>query len=181
MRELFLACDPDTKSSAYAIVDAQGKLVSAWVVRSKNLESCSYQHAIHLPEVEAGVTYHTYVESQQFYNGDDPRKVKSMFQLARACGVIMMYVSQHFSQPSLILPRIWSKGKPKKHTSFWTLKNMGYSVKEAKGGYCYAEELLPLIPMGQQKHVVDAISIAQYAREQYQTKQALSAFKDKMK
>ena len=55
---------------------------------------------------------------------------------------------------------------------------MGYTVKEA-AGYCYAEELLPLFPKTQQKHLVDAISIAQYAREQHQLKTAITNSKNK--
>lgn len=176
----YAACDPDSKSSAYAIVDELGKLVDAWVVRSKGLEDCSLQHALHLPEVEEDVEYKAYVESQQFYNGDDPKKVKNLLVLARTCGVNMMYMSQHYGKPELILPRKWSKSRQKKHNQFWMIKKMGYTPKEA-AGYCYAEEMLPLFPKTLQKHLWDAICIAQYAREQDQTKTAMKNFKETLK
>ena len=105
----YMAVDPDTKSSAYAVIDEQGKLLDAWVIKSKGLEDCALQHALHLPEVESDVEYMTYVESQQFYQGADGGRVKSLLVLARACGINMMYTAQHFGKPELILPRKWSK------------------------------------------------------------------------
>ena len=174
----YMACDPDTKNSAYAIVDAEGKLIDAWVVKAADLEECAMQHSLHLPEVEEDVEYKTFVESQQFYNGDDPKKVKNLLVLARTCGISMMYVSLHYSQPTLILPRKWSKSRQKKSNQYWMITKMGYTPVEA-AGYCYAEELLTLFPKTHQKHLWDAICIAQYGREQHQEKLKLESFKQR--
>ena len=51
----YMACDPDTKNSAYAIVDAAGKLIDAWVVKAAGLEECAMPPSLHLPEVEEDV------------------------------------------------------------------------------------------------------------------------------
>jgi len=169
----YIACDPDTKDSAYAVICEQGKLVDAWIVKSNGLGDCALKHALHLPTVEEDVEYRCFVESQQFYNGDRADKVKNLLVLARACGVNMMYVSQHFGEPTLILPRKWSKSRKKKENQYWMITKMGYTPKEA-AGYCYAEELLKLFPKTQQKHLWDAICIAQYAREQQEMKDLIT-------
>lgn len=172
----YVACDPDTKKASYAIIDEEGKLVDAWCINSKDLKDSAKQHSLHIPEVDPNVTYISTVESQQFYPGDTPAKVKSLLTLARACGISMMYIAQHFSQPELILPHTWSRSRTKKQNQFWLIKKMGMTVIEC-AGYCAAVQLLPRFKKTEQKHLLDAVCIAQFVREQHQKKQALNKFK----
>lgn len=197
----FVACDPDTKTASYAVIDEQGNLVDAWCVKSKDLQDSAVQHRLDSHEADIDTVYIKAVESQQLYQGDDPAKVKSLLVLARACGISMAYLAERYpspfhltarleipsnatsdiyAEPCLILPREWSKSRNKKQNQFWCIKKMGMTVIEC-AGYCAAKELLPRFKKTEQKHLLDAVCIAQFAREQYQKKQMLNNFKQSIK
>ena len=125
----YVACDPDVRNAAYAIIDEAGRLVDSWTVEAKDILHSARIHATEPPrEITPGVTYVLSVESQEYYVGADPRLVKSLLQLARVCGISMVYLSQMFPNHEsleLILPKTWTKGRPKHVNQWWCIKNMG--------------------------------------------------------
>ena len=177
----YVANDPDVRNSAYAIVDEEGKLVDSWVVKAKNIENSAKIHATEpLRKIEKDCIYIGAVESQQFYKGDDARLVKSLLQLARACGISMSYLSRVLplkGEPQLILPREWTKGRPKTINQFWILNNLGCKSIIKTNTYCWSQDLVVKHKQSEQKHIVDAIGIAQYIREQHQKQMELAEFK----
>ena len=164
----FISCDPDVRSSAFSIMDINGKLIDAWVVKAKDIQDSAKKHALHLPKVERDTTYIASMESQQFYNNTPRNRVKSLLQLARACGVAMTYLATHYSSPELILPREWTN-KGKLANQYWILKNMGLTPIRC-AGYCAAEELIPKYKKTEQKHLVDSFGINLFAIEKYKSK-----------
>ena len=182
----YVASDPDVRKAAYAIVDADGALVDAWTIDANDIEHSALMHATQIPkEVEDGYKYLIAVESQQYYKGDDPRMVKSLLQLARTCGISMTYLAtmyRNHESLELILPRVWTKGRAKSVNQFWTVKNMGMTpVANTSKTYTYAKELLPKHSATRQKHILDAIGIANFIRERHQKQLRLDEFKKGMK
>ena len=190
----YLACDPDVRKAAYAIVDEKGGLVDSWTVSAKSIEHSALIHGTEPARnsLEADATYVLGVESQQYYGSrgrtkddddDNPEsKVKSLLQLARACGVSMSYITRIFPQHEslkLVLPRIWSKGRPKHVNQYWTISSMGLTPVAAggtTGKYVYAKELLHKHTQIEQKHIMDAVAIAQHIRIEHPKQMKLKKF-----
>ena len=186
MKYRYVASDPDVRKAAYAIVDEEGTLVDAWTIDAKDIEHSALMHVTSLPkEVEPGYTYVMAVESQQYYKGDDPRMVKSLLQLARACGISMAYLASQYKNHEsleLILPKTWTKGRPKHVNQFWTVKNMGMTpVANKSKTYTYAKELLPKHTATRQKHILDAVAIAIHIKNVHQKQLKLKQFKKGLK
>ena len=184
----YVACDPDVKNAAYAVVDEKGDYVDSWVIKAKSIEDTARVHATEPPPMFLGnedpkdYNYILVVESQQFYKGDDARLVKSLLQLARACGISMNYLSRifpSFESIELILPRTWTKGRPKHVNQFWAIKNQGWTPVKSKSAksYTYAKELVNRHAKTEQKHIMDAIAIAMYAAETHRKQLKLQQFK----
>lgn len=175
----YVACDPDTRKAAYVIIDKHGKLLDSWTLNAKSLEHSAIIHGTApQKEVEEDAIYVLAVESQQYYKGDDPRMVKSLLTLGRACGMSMSYLSRMYPQHEsieLVLPRVWTKGRPKQINQFWAIKKLGLTPLSNKT-YSYAEELLPKHTATEQKHLMDAVAIAQYVREEHQKRIKKAAF-----
>ena len=180
----YVGCDPDTRKAAYAILDTRGNLVDSWTINAKSIEHSALVHGTEpTRELEEDAKYILTVESQQYYAGDDPRKVKSLLTLGRACGMSMTYLARMFPQHErmdLLLPRQWTKGRPKHVNQFWTIKNMGLTPMSNKS-YCYAKELLPKHTAPEQKHLMDAIAIANHARLEHQKQLKSAAFRRNFK
>ena len=180
----YVGCDPDTRKAAYAVLDKYGNLVEAWTISAKNIVHSALVHGTEPKRtVDPNSKYVISVESQQYYATDDPRKVKSLLVLGRACGISMTYLSRMYSNYEdldLLLPRTWTKGRPKKVNQFWTISNMGMKSID-KGTYCCAEELLPKHSATEQKHLIDAIAIANHARKEHQKLMKTSAFRKGLK
>ncbi len=183
----YVACDPDVRKAAYAIVDEEGILVDSWTISAKDLEHSALMHSTSISkEVEEGALYVMAVESQQYYKGDDPRLVKSLLQLARACGISLGYLTKNFPAHvpiQLILPKVWTKGRPKHVNQFWAIKNMGMTPVKSNQikSYTYAKELLDRHTKSEQKHIMDAIAIAQHIRNIHQKDLKFKDFKKEMK
>jgi len=183
----YVACDPDVRKAAYAVVDEEGFLVDSWTIDATNIEHSAIMHATSHPKhIEEDAIYVLTVESQEYYKGDDPRLVKSLLQLARACGISMGYLSRMYPQHeslSLLLPKVWTKGRPKHVNQFWTIKNMGMTPVDSKSAkkYTYAKELLGKHSASQQKHIMDAIAMAVHAKTAHQKQLKLDRFKKESK
>jgi hypothetical protein len=179
MIDYFIANDPDVRNSAYAVIDPQGDLVHAWVVKASSIEDSALKHSQHVPELPVG-NYMCAVESQQFY-GNTPRdRVKSLLQLSRACGISMAYLAQHTNTtPQLVLPRHWTKGREKSVNQYWIISDMGMTPVRHKGKspYCHAKELEPKFKATEQKHIIDSLGIAQYIRLNHQRELKLEKYR----
>lgn len=187
----YVICDPDVRNAAYAIVGSRGQYIDSWVIKAKDLEESARIHATEPPMEIVGESLDDYnyilvVESQQFYQGDSPKLVKSLLQLGRACGISMAYLARMFpshEKLELILPRVWTRGRPKLINQYHAIKNQGWTPVKSQSvkSYHYAQELKKKHKMTEQKHVMDAIAIGMFYAEQHQKQLRLKNFRKSMK
>lgn len=177
-----IGIDPDTKSTAYAILE-DGKLTHVGVIKGKGL----------LAQVDgfikAGEDYifcnslmhdtHFVVENQQIYAGKT-KNPDSILKLAQvAGGIVGVLCAEYETRISMPKPREWKKCVPKQIHQARILSRLGWEYKKSgsvKDGYCY--------PVGAKfeadkkgidgaevrktdwKHIVDAIGLAQWGEKQ---------------
>jgi len=172
---LFLGCDPDTKYQAYATIDLDDN-VKAWVIRSKTSDEL-VQCKSHETIVPVDVPFLAVVEGQKIYppkNGKFDKKSNpdSMIKLARASGIACSYLakSPQCKGIGVALPQEW-KGSVQKHAhQAQTLKKLGQTpIVKGSGDnrYCVPKDNFLDLSMTEYKHVVDAIGMAMWLRDQY--------------
>ena len=167
---LFLGCDPDTKYQAYATIDLDDN-VKAWVVRSKTsdeLVQCR-SHETLLPVDDPFISV---VEGQKVYANDKKSNPDSLIKLARASGIACAYLarSPRCKGIKVATPQEW-KGSVQKHAhQAHILKQLGQTpIVKGSGAnrYCVPKDNFLDLSMTEYKHVVDAIGMAMWLRDQY--------------
>jgi len=172
---LFLGCDPDTKYQAYATIDLDDN-VKAWVVRSKTSDEL-IQARSHETLLPIDVPFLAVVEGQKIYppkNGkfDAKSNPDSMIKLARASGIACSYIarSPRCKGIQIALPSEW-KGSVQKHAhQAHTLRKLGQTpVVHGSGDnkYCAPKDNFLNLSKTEYKHVVDAIGMSMWLRDQY--------------
>lgn len=191
INKLFLGCDPDLHTCAFAIVREDFSIHQVWVVRSEDTKE---QDAVlgmikniieHDPGYSAGFLEAYAVESQEIYLTGKGRtkNPRNILHLGHISGAVLNEFGSYFPDAAAYfpVPSAW-KGQVDKLTHHRRiLTKAGYADDEivvCGGKDCYCTIVAPkaaLLPgwehmhHGDWKHVTDAIGLAQYAAERYLT------------
>lgn len=171
---LFIGCDPDTKHSAYAVVDEEGKVVDAYTIESDGsisdlVSKHAYDIKMNLWSTD-GQDAIAYIEGQVVYKNDAKSNPADLIKLARASGVSAMYLAQITNDITVLDPIQWKGTVPKHIHQARILKELGYESEniQAKGSaYCIPTVNFLNLTKTQYKHVIDAIGLALKCRKDY--------------
>jgi hypothetical protein len=173
--DYFIGCDPDMRNAAYAVVNRNGDLVTAFTVTSLNnvlSQSRAHKDAVQslIPILDGSVVV-AGVEGQMVYKDDKKSNPSDLIKLARSSGISCTYLTQsNVKDIQILLPSVW-KGTAQKHVKQGEiLRNLGQEpVLKGKGDhrYCVPKNDFLNLSMTQYKHVIDAIGIAQWMHKSY--------------
>jgi len=171
--DLFVGCDPDSKYQAYATVNSDLSEVNAWTIRSKTSDELA-QCLAHLAEnrAELNEDFLSVVEGQKVYAGDKKSNPASLIKLARSSGIACSYLasSSHCKGIRIALPQEWKGSKQKHAHQAYILKQLGEEpVLKGSGAsrYCVPKKDFLGLTQTEYKHVIDAIGMAMWLRDQY--------------
>ena len=162
--EYILGVDPDTKNQAYALIDLDGRPITAWVSKSDGSEWA--QGISNWMDYPLHPNTFCVIEGQEVYKDVKKSVPANMIRLARSSGIavaectragcIGIYITQ---------PKEW-KGSVQKHAKqAQIIRNLGYTPKVVGGKdkYCVPEENFLNMNQTEYKHVIDGFGIALWA------------------
>lgn len=167
----FMACDPDSKNSAYAVIDLEGELKHAFVIKAKDgkehtniREHAKYEFPFKAPFISL-------VEGQKLYRGDKKSNPESLIKLARISGINSYWISSQLNCISLdvVLPQEWGGTVEKHIKQRRMIESMGLTPVRMGGKtpYTVPKEDLMGLKATELKHVIDAICMAHFLRNRY--------------
>lgn len=166
--KLFLGIDPDTRNQAFAAMNLDGVIETAWVFKSKN--SSEFEQAKAHLENKPLDHFFAIIEGQQIYRDDKKSNPADLLKLSRSSGMAALWCAaqQNCLGMHVALPREW-KGTAAKHAKqAQILMALGQTpIVKGKGNHRYcipADDFLGL-NMTEYKHVIDAIGMAMWARD----------------
>lgn len=183
----FLGIDPDMHDMPIAEVDGAGTLVRIDIIRvpktiigREALIEMSQQIQLHCRTTTTVIT----VEGQEWYQfgPSKTKNPKSIGFLATVAGQAMVSYSNFHSKKYFPTPHEWKGTVPKQIHQARVLARMGVEYEKTTNqhgtGYCFPKGFaIGSIKLTKTdwKHAVDAIGLAQYGRELFQSEQARKA------
>lgn len=178
----FLGIDPDTRNQAFAVVNLDGTIDKAWVFKSKN--SSEFEQAkAHLVNKDLKPFY-AIIEGQQIYKDKKESNPADLIKLSRSSGMSALWCAaqENCLGMHVALPREW-KGTAHKHEKqakiLMELGQVPVIKGKGKHRYCVPADDFLGLNMTEYKHVIDAIGLAMWARDQFlwKNKKKLSSLK----
>lgn len=194
---MFVGCDPDTHTTAIAIINDKGQPLGAWVCRtsakivgtdavlSQIVSLCDLFFARNaMPSVWHSQVLAYAVENQEIaYTARSGKTPRGMVPVAQVAGAALLLFRGVFPEaiPWFPYPADWKGNAPKGiHQSRWYLKTWRRDCKirpQGKSAHDASAYAVPLAPpefiglsdllMGDWKHVGDAFGLAYKAKEKY--------------
>lgn len=169
--EFFVGCDPDTKHSAYAVVNRAGKIHSIFTVESDATEFNSVlKHKASLDIMKVIGDFRAVLESQVVYKGVKSSNPKDLIRLARSSGISASYMgnSSFCTGIEMVTPFEW-KGTKKKHAHqadiLWKMGIEHKTLGTGDNRYTVPTTNLYGLTPTRWKHAVDALGLALWLRD----------------
>jgi len=179
----YIGVDPDLHHTGVAVLDECGVLeVRCFQTPGKNKEGAAVlamAGALLCPWFDRMFNYAIIVvEGQEIYGGGGTKNPRNILHLAQAAGaaiVAAQHQATYIETTYFPVPSKWKKQIPKQVHQSRILQKLDWeheAVGDQKTGYCYPvdENNLPKngMPQSHWKHIVDAIGLAQWGKEQYE-------------
>lgn len=169
----FVGVDPDTVRPAFCLMDQEGKVLWLWCPKIENKRNWDMIHESNMqviPLVTCLENFRACVESQYVDHGS---KASSTLYLARNAGACQMVVEALFQADQKLVPPVkWKGSIPKDVHQARVLSKLGWGYLKKGGKSPYAvpknpPEQFEHLKAGEWKHLVDAIGMAEWARQTY--------------